>query len=61
MQPRIVYEKAGIYIEYNAEGMVIKKNGLTIEVPAWILEDFEREFELAKLDYIKQLTNRSEP
>lgn len=58
----IVYEKSGVYIEYNAGGMVIKKNGLTIEVPGWILEDFEQEFEQAKTDYFKQLaTERSEP
>lgn len=57
----IVYEKAGVYIEYNDEGVIFKKNGLTIEIPGWILQDFEREFEVATLDYAKQLEQRSEP
>lgn len=57
----IVYRKAGIYIEYNNEGAIFKKNGLTIEVPGWILEDFEREFENAKIDFLKQLKERNEP
>lgn len=57
----IIYEKAGIYIEYNDAGAVFKKNGLTIEIPGWILEDFEREFEQAKIDYYKQMTERREP
>ena len=58
----IIYERDGIYIEYSPLGAKFKKNGLTIEIPAYILEDFEVKFEQAKLDYIRQVNGeRSEP
>lgn len=60
----IIYEKNGIYIEYNDKGAVFKKNGLTIEIPGEVLMDFEQEFEQAKIDYAKELRQpqeRSEP
>jgi hypothetical protein len=50
----IKYERAGIYIEYNEEGAVFKKNGLTIEIPGHILQDFEQEFELKQMEIIRQ-------
>lgn len=53
---KIVYERAGVYIEYNDTGAIFKKNGLTIEIPAWMLIEFEQEFEQAKADYIKMKT-----
>lgn len=50
----IKYERSGIYIEYNDKGAVFKKNGLTIEIPGWILQDFEREFEIKQMELVKQ-------
>jgi hypothetical protein len=51
----IKYERAGIYIEYNDRGVVFKKNGLTIEIPAWILADFEREFDIKQSEIVRQM------
>jgi hypothetical protein len=51
----IKYERAGIYIEYNERGAIFKKNGLTIEIPGSILEDFEREFDIKRAELIHQM------
>ena len=51
----IKYERAGIYIEYNERGAIFKKNGLTIEIPGNILEDFEREFDVKRSELIHQM------
>jgi hypothetical protein len=51
----IIYERNGIYIEYNSKGAVFKKNGLTIEIPARVLEDFEREFDIKRSELIHQM------
>ena len=42
----ITYQRNGIVIKVTADQVVIKKNGLTIEVPMTIVEDFVNEFEL---------------
>jgi hypothetical protein len=43
-EPYIKYERAGIQIILRPGWTTIKKNGLTIEIPDWILRDFEVEF-----------------
>lgn len=50
----IIYEHYGIYIEYNDKGAVFKKNGLTIEIPGYVLQDFEREFEMKQMEIVRQ-------
>lgn len=40
----VVYERSGIYVRWDDDGVVIKKNGLTIEIPNHIIEDFTHEF-----------------
>lgn len=57
-EPSIVYERAGIKIIVTPSQTVFKKNGLTIEIPKWVLDDFEQEFDKALL---RIELERSEP
>lgn len=53
MRIKIKYERNGIYIEYNERGAVFKKNGLTIEIPDDILQDFEQALERKQIEMIR--------
>jgi len=53
----MVYERDGTIIKVDDGDVTVKKNGLTITIPSWMVSDFVREFELGLDNEIQNLIN----
>lgn len=51
----LIYERNGVYIRADSQGLTIKKNGLTIELPQETIKDFINEFELERANVLTEL------
>ena len=56
-EAQILYERAGIQIIITLEKVTIKKNGLTIEIPKWVIDDFMQEFDKESAE-LNEILNR---
>lgn len=55
MIPLITYERDGVVIMVDENTVCVKKNGLTIEIPFWMLEDFANELHVESATVLKDI------
>lgn len=56
----ITYERDGVQIIVYPGHVTVKKNGLSIDIPTWMIEDFSNEFDKAldhEMEVLRKLKN----